>query len=76
MRREAKDALRRPAAGAYEQEPAPEEGVTLIKAFEAIENPADRRKVIELAQSLAKGSTPPKPAFTVLPGGKSDKEPA
>ena len=58
------------------KEPTPEEGVTLIKAFEAIENPADRRKVIELAQSLAKASAPAKPAFTVLPGGKSDKEPA
>ena len=57
------------------KQPTPEEGLTLVKAFNAIENPADRRKVIELAQSLAKG-IPPKPTFTVLPGGKPDKDPA
>jgi hypothetical protein len=56
------------------KEPTPEEGLTLVKAFQAIENPADRRKVIELAQSLA--SAPPKPTLTVIPGGKPDKGPA
>jgi hypothetical protein len=55
------------------KEPTPEEGLTLVKAFQAMENPADRRKVIELAQALAKPQ--PKPSFTVLPGGKSDNKP-
>lgn len=62
------------------KEPMSEEGLTLIKAFQAIENPADRQKVIELAKSLAKGNTATKPTFTVLRGGKvddkTDKEPA
>jgi hypothetical protein len=58
------------------KEPTPEEGVALVKAFQAIENPAERRKVIEFAQSLAKGGTPPKPTLRVLPGGKADDEPA
>ena len=58
------------------KQPTPEEGLTLVRAFNAIEDPAERRKVIELAQSLAKGGTPPKPTFKVLPGGKSDKDPA
>jgi hypothetical protein len=58
------------------KEPTPEEGLTLVKAFQAIENPADRRKVIELAQLLAKANAPSKPNLTLLPGGKPDKEPA